>query len=90
MIIVSKETHKRSKDTLQQGFFNKNLGLHIKSSNAVLKNHIQVAVRSELPDFSEKGYIYVATSINSISGCVSPIISYLYLPFLLLFTPLAY
>ena len=58
----------------------------MKSNNAVLKNLFLVADGIELPAFSEKGQIYVITSNNSISGCVVPIMSYLNLLVLLLFT----
>ena len=38
-----------------QGFSEENLELHIKSSNALLKNPILVADGNELPDFGKKG-----------------------------------
>ena len=57
--------------------FKKNLELHIKSSDAVLENQIPVADGIKLSAFSEKGYMNATTSNNFISGCVSPIISYL-------------
>ena len=60
-----------------QGFFRKNLELHIKSSDAVLKNCIPVVDGIELPAFSEEGLIPATASNNSISSCVTPIISYL-------------
>ena len=64
--------------------FLKNSELYMKPSDAVMKNQILVADGIELP-VSEKSKINVTTSKNSISGCVSPIISYLNLSFLLLF-----
>ena len=67
-------------------FFIENLALHIKSTDAVLKNYILVADGIELPGFGKNGWTNVTTSNNSISGSVSPIISYLNLSFLLLFT----
>ena len=60
------------------GLFDKVWELHIKSIDAVLKNLILV----ELLEVA--AFIY--PSNNSISDCVSPIISYLNLPFLQLFT----
>ena len=67
-------------------FFKKNLELHRRSSNAVLKNSVLVEDGFELVAFSEKGQINATTPNNSTSGCVSPIISYLNLTCLLLFT----
>ena len=40
---------------VSQGFLKKNVELHIKSSDAVLKNEILVSVGIELPAFCEKG-----------------------------------
>ena len=58
----------------------------MKSSDAVLRNYILVLDGIELSAFSEKRSINVTFSNNSTSRCVSPIISYLNLYFLLLFT----
>ena len=57
------------------GLLRKSLELHIKSSDAVLKNLTPATDGIELTAFRQKGYINATTSYNSISGCVSPIIS---------------
>ena len=81
--IQSISTYKLSEP---RGFSKKNLELHITPSEAVLKNRILAVDDIELPAFREKGWINATTSSNSISGCVSSIISYLNPPFLLPFT----
>ena len=66
------------------GLLRRNLELHIKSNDAVLKSLTPATDGIELIAFSQKGYINATTSYNSISGSISPIISYLYLSLLLL------